>query len=177
VIRTSFLWLALVVLLISCSSVDRTPTETTPASAPTVNETPALTPAPVTPSPTPTVADLDADPGEQQVLADLENLAIPIDSVDPNASSDDILSLVDLIGDATIVGLGEATHGTREFVTLRLQTIRAAHLRADRLIGVEHIRMAREGKPPLRLPERRFVARIGKDQLKVMILIDREDVQ
>jgi erythromycin esterase len=47
--------------------------------------------------------------------------ALPLDAVEPYDGDDfsDLLPLRDLIGDARIVALGEATHGTREFFTMK----------------------------------------------------------
>lgn len=42
-----------------------------------------------------------------------------ITTTDPNASSSDLQPLKQLIGDAHIVGLGEGTHGTREFFRMK----------------------------------------------------------
>jgi len=45
--------------------------------------------------------------------------AIPITSADPNQGYDDLMPLKNIIGDAHIVGLGEATHGTAEFFNMK----------------------------------------------------------
>jgi erythromycin esterase len=45
--------------------------------------------------------------------------AIPIRTTDPAAPLDDLAPLQRVIGDATVVGLGEATHGTSEFFRLK----------------------------------------------------------
>lgn len=45
--------------------------------------------------------------------------AIPITSLDMNGSFEDLLPLEEVIGDARIVSMGEATHGTREFYLLK----------------------------------------------------------
>ncbi|MCC7172353.1 MAG: erythromycin esterase family protein [Planctomycetes bacterium] len=55
--------------------------------------------------------------------------ASPIRAIEPLAGDAvddfaDLRPLQALIGDATIVGLGEATHGTREFTTLRRRIVR-----------------------------------------------------
>jgi len=52
--------------------------------------------------------------------------AIPLQAVEPYEGDDfsDLLPLKDLIGDARIVALGEATHGTREFFTLKHRLVR-----------------------------------------------------
>ncbi|GLV60529.1 succinoglycan biosynthesis protein [Dictyobacter sp. S3.2.2.5] len=45
--------------------------------------------------------------------------AIPLQSVDPASSQDDLAPLQKAIGNATIVGLGEQTHGTHELYQLK----------------------------------------------------------
>lgn len=44
---------------------------------------------------------------------------IKLTSTDPTASLDDLVPLESLVGDAHIVGLGEGTHGTREFFQMK----------------------------------------------------------
>ena len=50
--------------------------------------------------------------------------AFPIVSTDPDAPFDDLECLRDLIGDARIVALGEQTHGTHEFQTMKHRIVR-----------------------------------------------------
>ena len=45
--------------------------------------------------------------------------AVPLKTVDPAADDADLMPLKEMIGDARIVGLGEASHGTSEFFTLK----------------------------------------------------------
>ncbi len=45
--------------------------------------------------------------------------AIPLQTTQPGAGSDDLLPLKALIGDADVVALGEATHGTHEFFQMK----------------------------------------------------------
>jgi len=42
--------------------------------------------------------------------------AIPFVTAEPNSSLEDLMPLKDMIGNARIVALGEATHGTHEFL-------------------------------------------------------------
>lgn len=72
----------------------------------------------------------------------LSRHAIPLDTTDPTPGLDDdrsdLAPVVDAFGDATIIGLGEATHGTREFFQLKDRIIR--YLVAEegvRLVGLE----------------------------------------
>jgi erythromycin esterase len=45
--------------------------------------------------------------------------AIPFDTTEPNSSFEDLMPLKKIIGDARIVALGEATHGTHEFFQMK----------------------------------------------------------
>jgi erythromycin esterase len=54
-----------------------------------------------------------------EIIAGLQNHAIPFTTAQPGSSFDDLLPLKQLIGDARIVALGEATHGTREFFLMK----------------------------------------------------------
>lgn len=45
--------------------------------------------------------------------------AIPFDSADPNTGFADLMPLKDMIGNARVVALGEATHGTHEFFQMK----------------------------------------------------------
>lgn len=49
----------------------------------------------------------------------LEEHAIPFDTAEPNDDFSDLQPLKAIIGDARIVSLGEATHGTREFFQMK----------------------------------------------------------
>jgi erythromycin esterase len=56
----------------------------------------------------------------------LQGAALPLDSLEPLADDDfsDLMPLKELIGDARVVGLGEATHGTHEFFTMKDRLLR-----------------------------------------------------
>ena len=45
--------------------------------------------------------------------------ALPLKTTDPRASLDDLQPLEQIVGNASIVGLGEATHGSHEFFTMK----------------------------------------------------------
>lgn len=45
--------------------------------------------------------------------------AVPLSSTEPGSGLDDLTALDSAFAEATVVGLGEATHGTREFFTLK----------------------------------------------------------
>ena len=123
-IRASLSCLIMSVLLASCGSGERVPDEASPTSERVATETPATNPTPVTIRLTPGIEEADSETNANEIIADLDALAIPIDSREPGAPSDDISPFLDLVGDANIVGLGEATHGTSEFVQLRVRMIR-----------------------------------------------------
>ncbi|MFT4958489.1 MAG: erythromycin esterase [Halobacteriales archaeon] len=61
------------------------------------------------------------DPGVVDALADA---VTPLTTTDPDDPPDDLDDFGDAVEDATIVGLGEATHGTREFFELKARMIR-----------------------------------------------------
>jgi len=58
-----------------------------------------------------------------EVVAWLRANAIPLASAEPGSGFDDLQQLRSLIGNARIVSMGEATHGTREFFRLKHRMI------------------------------------------------------
>jgi erythromycin esterase len=56
----------------------------------------------------------------------LQSEALPLDHLEPVVNDDfsDLMPLKELIGDARVVGLGEATHGTHEFFTMKDRLLR-----------------------------------------------------
>ncbi len=60
--------------------------------------------------------DATCDP---QVGASLQAMAVPFDTTEPGGDFTDLMPLKEIIGDARIVSLGEATHGTREFFRMK----------------------------------------------------------
>lgn len=54
----------------------------------------------------------------------LQQAAIPFSTTDPAASLDDLEPLRALVGQARVVSLGEATHGTREFFQMKHRILR-----------------------------------------------------
>lgn len=65
------------------------------------------------------VSSLHRDPFDPQVVAVIKDRAIPFETSKPGSGLDDLAPLADIIGDARIVALGEATHGTREFLEMK----------------------------------------------------------
>jgi erythromycin esterase len=55
----------------------------------------------------------------REVTAWIANAALPLESTSPKSSLDDLRQLQSTIGNARIVAMGEATHGTREFFQLK----------------------------------------------------------
>jgi erythromycin esterase len=58
-------------------------------------------------------------PADPQTLAWIKGHAIPLKGVEAGKGFADMQPLKALVGEATVVGLGEATHGTREFFQLK----------------------------------------------------------
>ncbi|MET8541119.1 erythromycin esterase family protein [Kitasatospora sp. NPDC004799] len=58
------------------------------------------------------------------VVRELNDLAHPLRSTDPGGRSTDLRPLGAMIGDAKVVGIGEATHGTHEFFTMKQRVLR-----------------------------------------------------
>jgi len=80
----------------------------------------------------------DGAPCPAEVTAWLIDQAVPFDSTDPTASLDDLESLRAIIGDARIVGLGEQTHGTKEFFEIKHRIFRfLVEEMGFRLLGFE----------------------------------------
>jgi hypothetical protein len=56
----------------------------------------------------------------------LRENAIPFDTTEPGSDFADLMPLKEIIGDARIVALGEATHGTHEFFQMKRLILSAA---------------------------------------------------
>jgi len=73
-----------------------------------------------------------------QLLRELSESAGSLDSVEPCDDITGLGSLDDSVANATVIGLGEASHGTREFIQFRHRLIRSlVEERGLRLIGLE----------------------------------------
>jgi len=60
---------------------------------------------------------------DEAVIAWLKANALPLATAEPGRGVQDLAQLRSVIGDARVVALGEATHGTREFFTLKHRMI------------------------------------------------------
>ena len=58
-------------------------------------------------------------PTSSPVLSWIKQQALPLKTTDPQALLDDLQPLQQIVGSASIVGLGEATHGSHEFFTMK----------------------------------------------------------
>ncbi|GLV88143.1 hypothetical protein Slala03_78320 [Streptomyces lavendulae subsp. lavendulae] len=88
---------------------------------------PAAAAAPVTPA-TPAPAGM---PGQQaDALRALERAAHPLRSTEPGGNTADLRALDAMIGEAGVVGLGEATHGSHEFFAMKQRVF--SHLVEER---------------------------------------------
>jgi erythromycin esterase len=107
--RTLALLLTLTLVLAACTPA--TPLPGTPTVSVTDEMTPVLD--------TPTVPAVDEPPSDQEIDNWLRENAIPFSTTEPGSGFDDLMPLKEIIGDARIVALGEATHGTREFFQMK----------------------------------------------------------
>jgi erythromycin esterase len=58
------------------------------------------------------------------IRAWLQGAAVPLTSDDPTSAPDDLAPLQEVLQEVSVVGLGEATHGTREFFRMRHRVLR-----------------------------------------------------
>ncbi len=122
-LRVSNLTLALL-LLASCAAHPRSVTST--PALPTSISTQSIPASTFLPSP-PTLSQSKptfTQPLAPEVSIWLRDNAIPFETTDPNSNFEDLLPLKELIGDARIVALGEATHGTHEFPEMKHRMLR-----------------------------------------------------
>lgn len=64
-------------------------------------------------------APATTDQADDPVKAWIQQNAVPLNSVNPGSSDDDLLHLQKAIGNASIVGLGEQAYGTHEIIALK----------------------------------------------------------
>lgn len=58
-------------------------------------------------------------PAPDEVVSWLKEKALPIRTSEPGGATDDLAPLVSAFGNARVIGVGEATHGTREFTRFK----------------------------------------------------------
>lgn len=61
-------------------------------------------------------------PGE--VIAWIEDAAHPLNTLSPNQPLDDLAPFKEMVGDTELIGLGEATHGSSEFFSMKHRLIK-----------------------------------------------------
>ena len=71
----------------------------------------------------PSALRAEPDARRREVIAWLQGHALPLATAEPGTGINDLEPLRPLIGDARVVALGEATHGTREFFQLKHRVI------------------------------------------------------
>lgn len=72
------------------------------------------------------------------IAVQLRSHAHPVGAAEPSDVVGDLEPVLDAIGDARVVGLGEATHGTREFFQLKHRVLQALVIESGvRLLGLE----------------------------------------
>ncbi|MGW7068300.1 erythromycin esterase family protein [Streptomyces sp. NPDC054855] len=65
-----------------------------------------------------------AAPASTDPVPAIERAAHPLRSTDPGGSTKDLRPMGRMVGDASVVGLGEATHGSHEFFTMKDRVFR-----------------------------------------------------
>ncbi|MWA10067.1 erythromycin esterase family protein [Streptomyces sp. BA2] len=65
-----------------------------------------------------------ASPATTDPVPAIESAAQPLRSTDPGGSTKDLRPMGRMVGDASVVGLGEATHGSHEFFTMKDRVFR-----------------------------------------------------
>ena len=109
--------LLLILALVLAACAQATPLPGTPTASAADETTPVLD--------TPTVPAVDEPLSDQEINVSpeinnwLRENAIPFNTTEPGSGFDDLMPLKEIIGDARIVALGEATHGTREFFQMK----------------------------------------------------------
>ncbi|MPY63960.1 erythromycin esterase family protein [Streptomyces spongiae] len=75
---------------------------------------------------------------EEQVVTALERAAHPLRSVEPRGDTGDLRPLDRMIGDARVVGLGEATHSSHDFFAMKHRVFRhLVETKGFRTFGLE----------------------------------------
>ncbi|MER5352098.1 erythromycin esterase family protein [Kitasatospora sp. NPDC002551] len=94
-------------------------------AAPVSPAAPAVPAAPASSAPPVSPADgYAATARRSAVVRALESVAQPLRTTEPGARTADLRALDAMIGDAAVVGLGEATHGSHEFFAMKHRLFR-----------------------------------------------------
>ncbi|WBP85512.1 erythromycin esterase family protein [Kitasatospora cathayae] len=83
-----------------------------------------LTPATAAAAPVAATGHQRTVPQTLAVTEELDRIAHPLRSTDPDAPTAGLRALGAMVGDARVVGLGEATHGSHEFFTMKHRVFR-----------------------------------------------------
>nr|WP_245596214.1 erythromycin esterase family protein [Paenibacillus taiwanensis] len=67
---------------------------------------------------------LVTQPDKLSVVESIQSQAIELKTIDPMQPYDDVMPLKDMIGNATYVGLGEASHGSSEIFTMKFRLVK-----------------------------------------------------
>lgn len=102
-------------------------TASEPADRSTAGATPTQTPESTstrTSEPTPTQTSESTETEAAPIADAFEAFTTPLETVDPGAPLDDLDFLRVDLADARVIGMGEATHGTREFFRFKHRLVR-----------------------------------------------------
>lgn len=75
-------------------------------------------------APAPATTATNTNGGQADALRALDRAAHPLRSTEPGGRTGDLRALDAMIGDAKVVGLGEATHGSHEFFAMKERVFR-----------------------------------------------------
>ncbi|WP_326613687.1 erythromycin esterase family protein [Streptomyces scopuliridis] len=75
-------------------------------------------------SPASAAGSLPGSPSDRAVVAAIDRVAHPLRTTEPYGDTADLRPLDKMIRDAKVVGLGEATHSSREFFTMKHRVLR-----------------------------------------------------
>jgi len=68
---------------------------------------------------------------QSELINELNKAIIPIETISPGSNFTDIEILVPLLKDKSVIGLGEATHGTHEFFVYKHRLVKLLSTKAD----------------------------------------------
>jgi erythromycin esterase len=106
-------------------STDRTTHTATPTRTPETTETRTSEPTPTEPpEPTETQPPEGTQTEAERIADAFEAYTTPLETVDPGAPLADLEFLREDLDDARVIGMGEATHGTREFFQFKHRLLR-----------------------------------------------------